>query len=480
LLARSAQALSLRQTRASSGTIKPSLLKALVKRLIPKPVSVAKASKRGKAKKKKKLERRLLTLMAGHFLNKKKPKAKKKKLPKVVSSSLRLLLEQAAGHLTPHLMWETLLAKSIKEVEAIALEKVKPLTIAMVQASQKAMDKHRAQALLFQFYRHIVRDTGKALKLKSLDRHIKPLPLFVKELPKTLMPAMSKRQAAVVVSALSAVFIKQISSVFGFPLARRVAVTLQFRFTQVSAAGLKTPVRKKAMPSRRVKPTSRPTSRPVVVGKVVPKKKATKQARLAIQPQKQPPVTALLARAYASVPSFPTLRPERVAFVKGGKRVGGWPGSLPIFAFGAFLAFIGLVVWRVALRAEVASRLANQQEDNSNPFVLLKQVIEPLATLEGDIDGLDNEALCDRVDVILETYVLPFAEVRQGIIEQLGMAEGAEILVTVAFGERMLNRVWSASSDGHVPEAIAVFPDAKAAFEEANELAQKALQSSRK
>jgi hypothetical protein len=180
------------------------------------------------------------------------------------------------------------------------------------------------------------------------------------------------------------------------------------------------------------------------------------------------------------VPSFPTLRPERVAFVKGGKRVGGWPGSLPIFAFGAFLAFIGLVVWRVALRAEVASRLANQQEDNSNPFVLLKQVIEPLATLEGDIDGLDNEALCDRVDVILETYVLPFAEVRQGIIEQLGMAEGAEILVTVAFGERMLNRVWSASSDGHVPEAIAVFPDAKAAFEEANELAQKALQSSRK
>ena len=42
--------------------------------------------------------------------------------------------------------------------------------------------------------------------------------------------------------------------------------------------------------------------------------------------------------------------------------------------------------------------------------------------------------------------------------------------MTVAYGERMLNRTWSAAADEHLPEARAVLPDAVDALEEAARL----------
>ena len=113
-----------------------------------------------------------------------------------------------------------------------------------------------------------------------------------------------------------------------------------------------------------------------------------------------------------------------------------------------------------------------QSHDASNPFALLADVQSPLDELLADVGEFETHEICDRVDDILAKYVLPFAEVRRGVIDRLGMEKGAEILVVVAYGERMLNRVWSAASDGHLPEAMSVLPDAIAAFNEAAELAK--------
>jgi hypothetical protein len=67
--------------------------------------------------------------------------------------------------------------------------------------------------------------------------------------------------------------------------------------------------------------------------------------------------------------------------------------------------------------------------------------------------------------------------VRRKIIDRLGMSKGSEILVVVAYGERMLNRVWSAASDGHLPEARSSYPEARAAFHQAQDLATAALET---
>ncbi|MCA9556989.1 MAG: hypothetical protein H6704_09645 [Myxococcales bacterium] len=164
---------------------------------------------------------------------------------------------------------------------------------------------------------------------------------------------------------------------------------------------------------------------------------------------------------------------------KTPEKVGAWPDSWPIFALGAVAALIGLVLWRrqkALARANLKEQMSAPGQAN-NPFELLAGLIEPARRLGAEIDTLGAEAICQRVDDLLETYVLPMAEVRQRVLDRLGMAAGAEVLVTVAFAERMLNRTWSAAGDEHLPEARAVYPDALEAFIEAQALAEKALAS---
>ena len=123
--------------------------------------------------------------------------------------------------------------------------------------------------------------------------------------------------------------------------------------------------------------------------------------------------------------------------------------------------------------------LANQKEgDQDNPITLLKNVIPLMKELQTKINSLNTTQVCEEIDKILDGYILPFAEVRKNITNFFGMSIGSEILVTVAYGERMLNRVWSAASDGHLPEAMAVFPDALHALVEAGEILEKNLKKS--
>ena len=91
--------------------------------------------------------------------------------------------------------------------------------------------------------------------------------------------------------------------------------------------------------------------------------------------------------------------------------------------------------------------------------------------LAAEIGELDATTICDRVEAFLVEWLLPLAEVRQRFIDRLGMAKGAEILVSLAYAERLFNRVWSAAGDGHLPEARRVMPEAVEGLEEAAKLA---------
>ncbi len=165
--------------------------------------------------------------------------------------------------------------------------------------------------------------------------------------------------------------------------------------------------------------------------------------------------------------------------ISGGAKVpaktGEWPDSWPIFLVGAVLATVGLVLWRMAKAAERKAVAAGEHGAEGDPLTYLANVLPPARVLAEDIGELDSHRICDRVDVLLEDYLLPFAELRQRVIDRLGMDKGAEVLVTIAYGERMLNRTWSAAGDGHLPEARSVYPDAVAALEEAQALVDAAL-----
>ncbi|MEM1008217.1 MAG: hypothetical protein AAGJ35_04370, partial [Myxococcota bacterium] len=127
--------------------------------------------------------------------------------------------------------------------------------------------------------------------------------------------------------------------------------------------------------------------------------------------------------------------------------------------------------WRIGIKQNQAS-FAQNYTASASPETLLASAVTSLQSLQTALHTLDHSDLCTRVDHVLTESVLPLAEGRQRILDQWGMRQGAEILVTLAFGERMLNRVWSAASDGHLPEARNVLQDAHDAFIEAQQQMQ--------
>lgn len=151
------------------------------------------------------------------------------------------------------------------------------------------------------------------------------------------------------------------------------------------------------------------------------------------------------------------------------------PSTWWIFAIGSLLAAAGVALWRFADAGGAATAAETKDAGKADPVTLLRSLLQPAAKLENEIDILPANEVERRVDNLLEDFVLPFAEVRRQIIDRFGMSAGAEILVTMAVGERMLNRTWSAAADGHMPEARASYPESVRAFEEAHRLVQRRL-----
>jgi hypothetical protein len=148
---------------------------------------------------------------------------------------------------------------------------------------------------------------------------------------------------------------------------------------------------------------------------------------------------------------------------------------LPFFLAGILLAVVGVVAWRIDVHRKAAADTSDGTSDGHDPLWLLRGVVKPARRVESELDKLDAHRLTEEVDRLLEDYVLPLAEIRRDVIDHFGMAAGAEILVTVAVGERMLNRTWSAAADGHIQEARSCYPEAVRAFEQAERLVQEAL-----
>ena len=94
----------------------------------------------------------------------------------------------------------------------------------------------------------------------------------------------------------------------------------------------------------------------------------------------------------------------------------------------------------------------------------MEKLVPALKELDQKFMSLSLKQVQDEVDKILDNFIIPFADVRKEIVNILGMSKGSNILITVAYGERMLNRVWSAASDGHLQEAQNVFPEARDAL----------------
>ena len=128
--------------------------------------------------------------------------------------------------------------------------------------------------------------------------------------------------------------------------------------------------------------------------------------------------------------------------------------SASVFLTAFFITIIGNLLWHKSERQIVKAELEEHKNDGNNPLAMLSKTVPAIEALFAKAQNTQGMDLCEEVDKVLDTHVHPFTEKRKTFMDILGQAKGAEILLDVAYGERMLNRVWSAASDGHHQEAL--------------------------
>jgi hypothetical protein len=126
----------------------------------------------------------------------------------------------------------------------------------------------------------------------------------------------------------------------------------------------------------------------------------------------------------------------------------------------------GVITARTAVRAE--ARDVTRLKTN------IATIEASLAAIASDAERLDEQKesinVYDIRHVIDETFpphLAAFVEARESIAHSYGLKAYAEVMNRFATGERYLNRVWSASTDGYQPEAHDYITRSRVQFDDA-------------
>ena len=99
----------------------------------------------------------------------------------------------------------------------------------------------------------------------------------------------------------------------------------------------------------------------------------------------------------------------------------------------------------------------------------LTRIVENAELFERDKASQDVFTLRHWVDAIFREDLEIFVESRESIAHSYGLQAYTEVMSHFAAGERHLNRVWSASTDGYIDEACASVALALGHFREARD-----------
>lgn len=141
-----------------------------------------------------------------------------------------------------------------------------------------------------------------------------------------------------------------------------------------------------------------------------------------------------------------------------------WSWMVPVLLIGA----VGLWLSRKAHHEE--ARAGNKLAGNME--LLAKSLDNILAKLEllcKNKEELPTYEARFEIDRLFRDDLNNFADARESMIHVFGMQNYADVMSNFAAGERYINRVWSASTDGYVDEVNLYLDRALRQFREANE-----------
>jgi hypothetical protein len=142
-----------------------------------------------------------------------------------------------------------------------------------------------------------------------------------------------------------------------------------------------------------------------------------------------------------------------------GVPVGPFIGTLAI-------GIIGVILIRIALKRE-----ASHEETLAANMSALEESLAKVVTLVDDLDDRKDQVnvydLRHEIDRLFPDHLDRFVQARQSIAHRYGLQAYADVMNPFSAGERYLNRVWSASTDGYIEEAHNFLDMAREQFDEA-------------
>jgi len=140
-----------------------------------------------------------------------------------------------------------------------------------------------------------------------------------------------------------------------------------------------------------------------------------------------------------------------------------WKLMAPVLAAG----ILGLMVFRRAKRfaAKEGELLSGNME---NLGTCLANILANLESLYANRQTLPTHEARFEIDRLFRHDLNNFAEARESMIHVFGMQAYADVMSNFAAGERYINRVWSASTDGYADEVLVYLEKARDQFSEAH------------
>ena len=112
---------------------------------------------------------------------------------------------------------------------------------------------------------------------------------------------------------------------------------------------------------------------------------------------------------------------------------------------------IGIVLVKVSLKKEARSAEVLTKNMQQIEFSI-SSIIKNLKELNDRKENIDTYDVRHRVDELFLEDLNNFVEARESISHTYGVQAYADVMSHFAAGDRYLNRVWCASSDGYIDE----------------------------
>ncbi len=133
------------------------------------------------------------------------------------------------------------------------------------------------------------------------------------------------------------------------------------------------------------------------------------------------------------------------------------------------LGVAGVVIVRIALKQE-ASHEDTLAANLSALTESLDEIVSRVDKLDEYKDEINVYDLRHEIDKQLPEHLDRFVQARKSVAHRFGLQAYADVMNPFAAGERYINRVWSASTDGYIEEAHNFLHMAREQFDEAGKV----------